>query len=574
MTDDGDDSDDTVLPKDVSNTTKHSQSRSQSSVRNHSQSQTKPASARHFHSDSEDSQDSDADLAIEDAQFDQENVMPPKNKKQSAKQAQAKLKAQQDEIARLKSELALREAQMSVREAQLSQPRGESPTEQAELAEAIVQSGKKAKKRRKSSLEEPAADLLSKTATMIRDTIKDPVWAVFKFATGDGTGNKLAGLVLKHGSKETLKPKARAKWYDSFTDPCVTQLNKQKSSVQSAIKGVFYTKWSKQENPDWGTVKRYENCLNRELDMDIDRDVADFDFYYGHLMTKATGTPNRWNEKHKGYFCLYNGHPPQKKENIDYYVTPETEAFTLLVIDGCLNIWAAQYQVTQKYPTYNHKLVAKAPTPEAIVESDAIKKRIYLKKHEIEEAELPDDWLVSMQFNFERTTPPTGMVRVSVLICPFCLITLAMFSPMFGHLFRQVLLSEKPNPAIEGGMQGYAALHGPVFRNPYSKATAGQQNYTGLTNAGKAKWKDYKAAAIAVRKDKAKRKFERDHLEHYKEKFGIECSTYEAEEKRRKRNNPTEGVAQDDPEELEWDDSELYPDEVYSDDGDDSEDDD
>jgi len=114
----------------------------------------------------------------------------------------------------------------------------------------------------------------------------------------------------------------------------------------------------------------------------------------------------------------------------------------------------------------------------------------------------------------------------------------------------------------------WAATIGDIFKNPYALATSGQQHFTGLTDEGELQYNEYLAEVIAARKDPVKRKFEKDHLAHYKTENGLQGDTYEDEIARRAMANPTAGIAQDTQEELEWSDRELYSNEEEDDESD------
>ena len=114
----------------------------------------------------------------------------------------------------------------------------------------------------------------------------------------------------------------------------------------------------------------------------------------------------------------------------------------------------------------------------------------------------------------------------------------------------------------------WAAAIGDIFKNPYALATSGQQHFTGLTDEGELQYNEYLADVIAARADPVKRKFEKDHLAHYKAENNIQGATYEEEIARRNMANPTAGIAQDTAEELAWSDRELYGDESEEDESD------
>ena len=136
-----------------------------------------------------------------------------------------------------------------------------------------------------------------------------------------------------------------------------------------------------------------------------------------------------------------------------------------------------------------------------------------------------------------------------------------------------MFLSEVRKEGTPNVVVCWASTFGPVFDNPYTAATSGQQEFTGLTKPGEAKYKEYLNIVKEARKSKPKRAFEKAFLTWFQAQSDIQCDTYEEDVQRRKRNTPNEGIAVDDSEDDAWDDSVLYPNEVHdpTDDEDDEE---
>jgi len=166
---------------------------------------------------------------------------------------------------------------------------------------------------------------------------------------------------------------------------------------------------------DIGTVAHWEACLKRNLRMNRPQHVADYTFYYSTVMNKATRTNVRWKEYHKGYMRLCDGHPPMTTAPLDYYVTPETEAYALTLVKGNFRRWTAQFEAQDKFPQYKIKPIQKAPTAEAIAASNAIKERLYREKNGLDDdANLPNGWLATMQLAWEQPADTNNMVGYCV----------------------------------------------------------------------------------------------------------------------------------------------------------------
>ena len=171
-------------------------------------------------------------------------------------------------------------------------------------------------------------------------------------------------------------------------------------------------KWSDSPAHDIGTMARWEACLKRDLRMTGPQDQADFVFCCSAMVDKATGTNVHWNECHKGCVRLCDGHPPMKSTPLDCCVTPETEAHALTLVKGNFARWTAHFKAQDKFPQHKIKPIEKAPTPEAIQASNAIKERLRREKNGLDDdANLPNGWLATMQLAWEQPAGTNNMVR-------------------------------------------------------------------------------------------------------------------------------------------------------------------
>jgi len=323
--------------------------------------------------------------------------MPPKRKSNAA-ELKKKLRAKDAQFKAMQAQVALLQGAIDAK-------RGTSPTEQVQIAGQIKQA--RTKKKRKSTGSEEDDDPLKETKEMISKAIDDPVFAEIKFSKGDSSRDKCAAYVLLYGKpNHGMNQKQRDDWYREFSRHCGAELNKHRSSVQTAIKREMRTIFKATTPHAMIPVARWEACLKRDLDSEDEDDLTLFMAYYDQIMAKATGTPERWNASHRGYFCLYNGHPPNKKQSIYYYVTPETEAHALLAINGNHERWHAQYLTSDKFPNYKQKCIQFWPSEDVIQASDEIKERLYREQNNIDElTPLPDGWEANMRLIFEGPIP-------------------------------------------------------------------------------------------------------------------------------------------------------------------------
>jgi len=294
--------------------------------------------------------------------------MPPKRKKNS-KELQKTLRDKDAKMKKL-------EAKLTSVHAANENKRGTSPTEQVQIAKKIKKA--RTNKSRKSTGSDDDDNPLKETKEMIATAIDDPVFAVMKFSKGDSSRDRLAAYVLLYGKpNHGMFQKQCDNWYQQFSRYCGAELNRHQSGLQTAIKQEMHVVYKSTTPHEMVSVAKWEKCLKRDLDADNEDDLKLYEAYHDQILTKATGTTERWNASHRGYFCLYNNHPPNKKGVFDYCVTPETKAYALLALKGNWNRWKAQYQTTDMYPNYKQKALHNWPSPNVIQASNTIKVRLY-----------------------------------------------------------------------------------------------------------------------------------------------------------------------------------------------------
>ena len=329
----------------------------------------------------------------------QNHTMPP-----SIAQQLAAMKAQNEA---LQAQLNASNAQSALGSGQAK--RNSSPTEQVEIAKQL----KKARTSKHKG-KNATPSVLAATKEKIKEAIEEKVFATIKFIKGDGSTKELcANIVVAAYGAGTMKKKQREDWYSSFGKLAGQELNRHRSTVSSNIKSAFHILWK--ESQDLGALATWEACLNRNIAMANVPQRDAFTFYYNSIMAKATGCNAIWSHEHRGYFTLTEGHPPNSTTP---YVTPETEAYALLIINGNLVKWRCQFQVFDKFPNYTHKNLSKAPSDAAIAASDTIKEAMCRANNDLgDDDELPPNWATTMRCPFE-TAANTN--QVGLLLSPLC----------------------------------------------------------------------------------------------------------------------------------------------------------
>jgi len=147
--------------------------------------------------------------------------------------------------------------------------------------------------------------------------------------------------------------------------------------------------------------------LKRDLRMTRPQDQADFAFHCSTVMDKATGTNVRWNEHHKGYVSLCDGHLPMKTAPLDCCVTPETEAYALTLIKGNFARWTAQFEAQDKFPSTRSSPSKKLPRQRPF-------RPPMLSRSASDDANLSPNWLATMQLVWEQPAGTNNMARCYV----------------------------------------------------------------------------------------------------------------------------------------------------------------
>jgi len=215
---------------------------------------------------------------------------------------------------------------------------------------------------------------------------------------------------------------------------------------------------------------------------------------------------------------LHNGHPPNKKQEIDCCVTPETEAHALLVVNGNWNRWHAQFQTADTCPNHKRKSLHIWPSHEVTQASDKIKERLQREQHNTDEpTDLPEGWLAAMRLQFEGAIPADERAEMPNQVSTFLGVLVAVhwsfahLSTPFCPLFFWVFLSEVEKDGTDK-TEHWAAACGDIFKNPFADGCSGQQHFSGLTKPGLKQHNKHLADVKEERKDPTKCKFEKDFM--------------------------------------------------------------
>ena len=184
--------------------------------------------------------------------------------------------------------------------------------------------------------------------TRINTAVKHDSFNTRKYVLGPNGKKNLGNQVLDYlqmdgyyGPGPRIQ-KNRAEWIEYYQDDCVQALNSVRNTVSSEIKKaarVYY----KKNNSTLPTKGEMNACLARQLEVDDALMYKHFEFFCMEIIPKATGSAQHWNKAKREYLPLSTAAPrnaPNKP-----YITPETEAYSMIVYVGNRTRWIKQFEV-------------------------------------------------------------------------------------------------------------------------------------------------------------------------------------------------------------------------------------
>lgn len=200
----------------------------------------------------------------------------------------------------------------------------------------------------------------------IKEKIRLKVWRKGKFASTPKRGRQFAilcldALELQGYEGDTPESKeARRVWVETFMELCVKALNEVRQYVQSQLRRA-YTSQGVNNMPSLPDMIR---CLKREIDFTftVDEngakvwnnkdDVDLFCRYWTEILPQATANGHDWDDGKKYYMTISGAHAPNDPNH--FYITPSTEAFAVLALEGNRYRWEAIQAVMDECKGYKH----------------------------------------------------------------------------------------------------------------------------------------------------------------------------------------------------------------------------
>lgn len=192
---------------------------------------------------------------------------------------------------------------------------------------------------------------------LIYQTVKNTAWRTTKFVTSQAQEVRLANLVFDNLGMEEYAdvndptlPARRETWMETYQEYCLTCLNSVRTYIIGQMKKVCFA-YMDDHNGNMPVLDDVFDCTRRTCNLTRSiwtEGTADEDtlvrWYFDELLPRTTGNTNHWSES-KRFFtpcseCTMVEPPFAGK----LYLTPSTEAFALIVMDGYRVVWQKQFK--------------------------------------------------------------------------------------------------------------------------------------------------------------------------------------------------------------------------------------
>jgi len=199
----------------------------------------------------------------------------------------------------------------------------------------------------------------------IKHAIRDDGWRRNKFITSQKGQDVYCGMLLDslkmqglYGNDPCVTAN-RAKWIKTYGTIVTSELNSHRNYVQGRIRKAFLDTWMSKHSQGQCQEGLWLKCLNRDIDLNVEEDYEAFKFYWGTLLTRATGNVAHWGEEQRDYTIISQSAPagaPNKKN-----IPPSTEAILVLMIENAGKRWEKMYQIQQSHPGLTMTVLSKRP---------------------------------------------------------------------------------------------------------------------------------------------------------------------------------------------------------------------
>lgn len=213
---------------------------------------------------------------------------------------------------------------------------------QAQLA---VTMHRVARKKKKAPLDE--------TTMLIRDCVKNKLWALCKIIHGEKAQEKAAEKCLELLNLDGFTGKGkhfdaqRQQWIKAYGPVVTAAINNHRSYVQNRVKDACQ-RWMAAHGNVLPSEEVLKKCLERKIDLNNAYEVEVMKWYWDDLMAVTAGNMDDWHPDKRLYMLLSTASPPN--DDSMPYITSSTEAIALAFIENNRSKWPALIAAKEAYP--------------------------------------------------------------------------------------------------------------------------------------------------------------------------------------------------------------------------------
>ena len=202
----------------------------------------------------------------------------------------------------------------------------------------------------------------------VNSAMKDTVFKICKFLTSPEQENQFMEQVVEAMDVASLKGNTddavceRGRFMVNYKKHCVSELNSLRGYAQAQMKAVAW-EWLGSHGNTLPPLEKIVRCANRNLSPKNAANKDTIMFYVNLMMPKMTGNARDFSNKVRYYYTISEAKSNPNVSLVD--ITPETEAFGLLVLENNYEKWPELKKLEDALPKNNKKSqVVKTKKPE------------------------------------------------------------------------------------------------------------------------------------------------------------------------------------------------------------------
>lgn len=184
---------------------------------------------------------------------------------------------------------------------------------------------------------------MNKTTQLeIKKAIKLKLWPKIKFLADERQEKQLTKMVFKAIGYKDKSEAFKQRFIAQYTDFVVRTLNAHRTYIVSQLEKPVFALLDKRNVP-LEDPNRILACLQRTLNPDDAEDLGLFTWYWDKYLPKVTGSLHLFAKAHRHYATISDAGP--LNDPTIKYLTPQDEAFAVLVYESNRDKWMYFYQL-------------------------------------------------------------------------------------------------------------------------------------------------------------------------------------------------------------------------------------